>query len=513
MEITVAGKKVTVDDSFRSLSPEQQDATVDEIYAAMNGGDAQPAANPVSSTLPGPLGAFQDFSRSFQSGANQGMTLGFGDELQAGMFAIPEAIGGALQGNGFDLGQGYNTALERVRGIDEASANLNPVANVAGNVTGNILLASRLPNFSRGANPTIGSMGLRGAADGLVYGAITGFGTGETTEERAQQAVTGGLLGAGIGGITGGIAGALANKATASATPQASELFDEADALYDAAKESDVVFQQPVVKQVADDIAAKVITEGLDPDLHPMATAALKRLQTAADGNLTARDAHTIRRVLAAARGNMTNPDQARIAGIMTRDFDEMLTAAIPDFAKANAVNTIAHKAQTIEAVIQKASDMSSANYSASGFENALRQQFKNLLVQKDALRGFSDAEIAAIRKVAEGGPIENVLRYVGKLAPTGILSAGISGGGAYAIGGAPLAAGVLGTGIAARMGATASTLNNATLARALIAGGGTLPQYSSPIASALSQSAGGMGGVMGGDYGNDLVSRALIGQ
>lgn len=510
MEITVAGRKVTVDDSFRSLSPEEQDATVDEIYSAMGMREPEAVANPVASTLPGPLGGFQDFSRAFQSGANQGMTLGFGDELQAGLFSLPEAIGSALQGEGFDLGRGYNTALERVRGIDEASAALNPIANVAGNVTGNAILAGSVPNFSRQAAPTIGSMAGRGVLDGLIYGSLAGFGTGESLEDRAQQAATGGIIGGTLGGLAGGISGALANKATASATPAASELFDEADALYDAAKQSNVVFQQPVVKQVADDIAAKVITEGLDPDLHPMATAALKRLQTAADGNMTARDAHTIRRVLAAARGNMTNPDQARIAGIMTRDFDQMLQT-VPDFAKANAVNTIAHKAQTIEGVIQRARDMSAANYSASGFENALRQQFKGLLTQKDALRGFSEAEVAAIRKVAEGGPIENILRYVGKLAPTGILSGGIAGGAGYALGGLPGAAAVLGTGTAARMGATASTLNNANLARALVASGGQLPSLS-PVSAAFTPAAS-VSGAFGGDQANSVISRALFGQ
>lgn len=515
-KITIGGKQVTVDDGFLDLPDAEKDAIVEDIYSDMkaNGafGDTELAPNPVASTLPGPLGAFQDFSRSFQSGANQGMTLGFGDELQAGLFAIPEAIGGAIQGKGFDIGQGYNTALERVRSIDEASAALNPVANVVGNVTGNALLASRLPSFSKGAQPTIGSMAARGAADGLIYGALTGFGTGEELSDRAQQAVSGGAIGAGLGGIAGSVAGALANKSVAAATPEAQELFDEADALYEAAKNSNVVFPQAQVKSVADDIASRVITEGIDPDLHPGATAALRRLQVAAEGNLTARDAHTIRRVLAAARGDISNPDQARIAGIMTREFDQLLSGAIPDFAQANAVNTIAHKAQTIEQTIQKARDMSAANYSASGFENALRQQFKNLLTSRTALRGFTDEEVAAIRKVAEGGPIENVLRWVGKLAPTGVVSGGLAGGAGYALGGVPGAAAVLGTGIAARGGATASTLNNANLARALIAGGGSIPSVSNPVAIALVNSPAAFGG-LGGSEGNSLVARALYGQ
>lgn len=509
MEITIAGRKVTVDDSFRSLSPEEQSATVDEIYAAMEGVQTE-APNPVASSLPGPLGAFQDFSRAFQSGANQGMTLGFGDELQAGLFAIPEAIGGAIQGQGFDIGRGYSTALERVRGIDEASSSLNPIANVAGNVVGNAILAGSAPSFSRGAAPTIGSMAARGAADGLIYGALTGFGTGEELGERIGQAASGGAIGAGMGGIVGGVAGALANRGVAASTKEASELIDEAGALYDAARDSNVIFPQTGVKNTADDIAARAISEGLDPDLHPRATAALKRLQDASSKNMTAQDAMTLRRVLGAAAGDITNPDQSRIAGIMTREFDNFVTASIPETAAANALYNTAKKTELIESTIQKARDMSSANFSASGFENALRQQFKNLLTSRSALRGFSDAEIAAIRKVAEGGPIENILRYVGKLAPTGVVGGGISAGAGWAMGGLPGAIALPAAGGIARAGATASTLNNATLARALIASGGRMPTIG-PTSAAMLPAASVAGGV-GSSQGNDVVRRALVG-
>lgn len=505
-EIEVGGKRYEVE------APDQQ--------AAMNAVRqmAAPPENPVSSTLPGPLGGFQDFSRAFQTGATQGMTLGFADEVGAGMFALPEAIGQAFQGQGFDLGRGYNTALERVRGIDEATAELNPIANLAGNITGNAILAGSVPTMTRGAAPTIGSMAGRGAIDGLLYGSLAGFGTGEQLDERVQQALTGGAVGAGLGAAAGGVAGALANRSVAANTPEATELFDEAGALYDAARESKVVFQQPSVRQTADDIAAKVISEGLDPDLHPRATVALRRLQEAANGNLTAQDAMTLRRVIAAAGGDLTNPDQSRLAGMMTRAFDDFVSASIPETVAANALYQTAKKTELIENTIQRARDMSGANYTASGFENALRQQFKSLLTSRSALRGFTDAEVAAIRKVAEGGPIENVLRWVGKFSAGSPFSAGVTVGGPAAIIGSAtdpmtgLAVGgtLLGAGTLSRNAATASTLNNANLARALIASGGNIPPITG-VSSGLIPAGAAVGG-FGGSAGNDLVSRALIG-
>lgn len=477
----------------------------------------QQAPNPSASSLPGPLGGFQDFSRSFQSGANQGMTLGFGDELFAGVMAVPEAIGASIQGQPFDVGQGFNTALERARGGMEQERDLNPIANVAGNITGNMLLGGTLGrggvSFMSGAQPTIGSMAGRGALEGLTYGAITGLGTGETMEERIQQGVTGGAVGGVLGGATGAVAGALANRGLTAATPDADELFTEAGALYDAARASDVVFPQQSVKMTADEIAARVISEGLDPDLHPRAAAALRRLQEAASGNLTAQDAMTLRRVIGAAAGDLNNPDQTRIAGIMRNAFDEFVSASIPETVAANALYQTASKTQLIESTIQRARDMSGANFSASGFENALRQQFKNLLTSRSALRGFTDAEVAAIRKVAEGGPIENVLRYIGKAAPTGVVSGGLAGGAGYAVGGIPGAAAVLGAGTAGRMGATASTLNNANLARALVASGGQLPQLPNAGAVNALMSVPAAAGATGGAEGNRLLMRALAGQ
>lgn len=477
----------------------------------------QRPADPMASSLPGPLGAFQDFSRAFQSGATQGLTLGFGDELQAGLLAVPEAIGASIQGQPFDVGQGFNTALARAREADVAARETNPIANVAGNITGNMALGGTLArggaSFMSGAQPTIGSMAGRGALEGLTYGAITGLGTGETLEERLQQAATGGAVGGALGGVAGSVAGALANRGLAAATPEAEELFDQAGALYDAARASNVVFPQQAVKMTADDIAARVISEGLDPDLHPRAAAALRRLQEAAGKNMTAQDAMTLRRVIGAAAGDLNNPDQTRIAGIMRSAFDDFVSASIPETVAANALYQTASKTQLIENTIQRARDMSGANFSASGFENALRQQFKNLLTSRSALRGFTDAEVAAIRKVAEGGPVENVLRWIGKAAPTGVVSGGLAGGAGYALGGIPGAAAVLGAGTVGRMGATASTLNNANLARALIASGGQLPQL--PNAGVVNALMAGpaAAGATGGAEGNRLLMRALAGQ
>lgn len=522
MEITVAGRKVTVDDSFRNLSPEQQGATVDEIHAAMQASEPK---NPSSSSLPGVLGDLDNTSKAFGSGFNQGVTLGWGDELFAGLMAVPEAIGASVQGQPFDVGQGFNTALGRVRDFEETQRDLNPIANTAGNIGGTMILASRLPSFSAGASPTIGSMGLRGAADGLIYGGITGLGTGDSVEERVQQALTGGAMGGALGGAVGGVAGALANKGAAAAAPTADDLGQATNNAYSTARQSGAVFTEDATQELIDGMTLAAQDARINDLTAPLATNMLQRIQQRAGQPMTVGEIEDIRVFLNQLRGG-TDANEARVAGEMIKSFDGLMENLRPgDFSGGNAVAAMENiaegrrlfatqqKTRTIEDVIQRAEDMSSANYSASGFENALRQQFKNLLTRDGALRGFSEEEIAAIRKVASGGPIENVLRYVGKLAPTGIVSTGIGGGAGYALGG-PIGAGaVLGAGSLARNAATASTLNNANLARALIASGGSLPPLpNGAIIQALGRGTAGAG-ALGGTIGNDAIARALFGQ
>lgn len=250
----------------------------------------------------------------------------------------------------------------------------------------------------------------------------------------------------------------------------------DASGLYEAAEKSGVTFDPPQVSTLVNDVTAKVMSEGIDPTLHPRATAALKRLQDVATTGMTVKEVQTMRRILAAAGNNVMNPDEGRIAGIMVNALDDMTAGAAPELAQARGLYSQAKKAELIESTIQKAADDSTVNYSASGFEQALRRNFKNLMTNKAAMRGFTPEEQAAIRKVAEGGPIENFMRWAGKWTAGGPVSAVASFGGPAAVvggltGDAALGSmaglGALALGSGARKLATNATLNNARLAAA----------------------------------------------
>lgn len=476
-EIEANGKTYEVD------APDQA-AAVAAFQTHIGGAATEPAKAdriPIISDI-------ADFSNAFQAGATEGMTLGFADELNAGAQAPFRAIGDAIGGKGFDLGKAYDDGLKDTRGYVEEQKAKNPAAAVAGDITGSLVTGGTLAKggvtLMNGAKSLPGLVG-RGAVEGAAYGGVSGFGRseGDSLEDRGRDAA----WGAGFGGVAGGgltgVAGALASRAAKAAVPTVEDLKSQAGALYDQARGSGFIFTTPEVAKVADDIAAKAISEGLDPTLHPGATAALKRLQDAKDKGMTVGDAQTMRRILAAAAKDPMNPDQARIAGQMIDQFDQF-TATVPELAQANAIYHQAKKGELIEQAIELA-QARAGQYSNGGMENALRTEFRNLQRQiiRGQLKGLSQEEIDAITKVAEGGPIENLARWVGKAAPTGIVSAGMGTGVPFAIGttlsggnpavGAVAAGATMGAGIAGRSAAEAMTVGNATKAALLARSGG----------------------------------------
>jgi hypothetical protein len=455
-----------------------------EASAATNAAPAAEQRIPIISD-------FNDFSNAFRTGATEGMTLGFADELGAGAAAPVRAVGDLFTGRGFDLGRAYDEGLSETRGIMADAKAVNPAAAVAGDVTGSLVTGGGLAKggvtLMNGAKSLPGLIG-RGAAEGSIYGGVSGFGRSEgDLEDRSRDAA----WGAGIGGLAGGgisgVAGALASRAAKAAVPTVDDLKGQARSLYDQADASGVTFSRAEVKSVADDIAAVAIDAGIDPTLHPLATAALKRLQEAAATGMTVKNAQTMRRILAAAGKDPLNADQSRVAGMMLDKFDNMVGAKSPELGQARAIYHQAKKGELIETAIELAKSKA-GQYGNGGMENALRTEFRALQRRliKGQLKGLSPDEVAAINKVADGGPLENIARYIGKAAPTGIVSAGLGTGVPFALGtalsggnpaiGAAASGTVMGAGIAGRSAAEALTSRNAVAAALMARNGGLKP-------------------------------------
>lgn len=460
-----------------------------------------------------------------QAGAMQGMTFGFNDEIMAGLMTPIEIGADALAGETFDPGRSFNQALELTRATDAAMQEQNPLAYGAGNLAGGvgtgIGLARNGISLMRGASPNVGSMATRGAIEGAAYGGLHGLGVG--TDDKIGSTVDGALWGGATGGFIGALSGALASRSAGQVVPTVDELKAQAGALYDQARASGVVAPLQATQALNQTMTGIATAEGLITPAgrvnssYPRIAGVLNTFEDFSAGAMDIPQAQAVRKVLSdAAKSN--EPGERRIATMMLEEFDRFLDPLAPDIATANAIYSRAKKGELIEQAIELAGSRA-GQFSGSGFENALRTEFRGLERQiiRGQLRGLSQPEIEAITRVAQGGPIENALRMVGKLAPTGVVSMGMGGGVPFMIGnafggpavGAAAGATTMGLGMGARAGATRMTSNNArqaviealmagqpapqanpaisSVAQALIAGGGSFaPEFDTSIARLL---------------------------
>ncbi|NIA67769.1 hypothetical protein HBA54_04125 [Pelagibius litoralis] len=422
-----------------------------------------------------------DVVRSVASGA----TFGLADEAAA--------AANTATGLGPDGTYDENLAAERERDA-EIPASVAIPSQIAGGVMAGSGLARGGLTLLKGAKPTVTSMATRGGAEGAGYGAAHAFGSAEGGfRDRAEGAAWGSLLGLLTGAGTGAVTGRMA-KGASSKAPTVQAFKRQAGSQYDTALNSGVTLNQTRFDSIADDLAFAARQEGFHPKIHPKVSAALDEFGKAKGSTPSMQDVDNLRKILKQASGSIEKAER-RLAQQLISELDDHLDQLTPADVIAGNVKEAttalkearglwqkASKGEAIENLIRRADDRAS-QFSGSGLENALRTEFRNLAMNEKKMRLFSKAEQAAIKKVGQGGKIENVLRALGKFAPTGVVSSVLSGGAGYGIGGPVGALALPALGYAARGGATAMTQANARAASELMRAGHAtpLPSQASP--------------------------------
>lgn len=266
--------------------------------------------------------------------------------------------------------------------------------------------------------------------------------------------------------------------------PTVEELFKSGSAAFQRATKSGVRVRQDSVQGFGQRLSRELQEEGIDPVLHPKSTRALQRILDDADsGDLSFQQIETLRRIAKDAASSIERPDR-RFGRRIVDSIDEYIGQL--DGAQATGPTKIAQrsitaardfwararKGELLEGLVDRAG-IRAGQFSGSGFENAIRTEFRGLAMNERRLRGFTKREVEAIRRVAAGGPVANALRMVGKFAPRGVISTAITAGGGATIGG-PLGA-IVFTSVAegARFGATKATRRAAERASELARSGG----------------------------------------
>lgn len=337
--------------------------------------------------------------------------------------------------------------------------------------------------------------------------------------QRAVLPAAGATIGKDIGGDTGALVGTLAGgvapaglravtsslastRAARAAIPSIAQLKAAATQAYQTVDNSGMTIAAPAVQRLAGDVKTSLTNMGVHPALQPRAMAAFNALDTASGNNQTLQGMEILKRIAnQAAQGTMDKSDKmmSRVIGDHIDDFVQNLgpsdvignvdKPALDALGDARDLWGRASKAQVIQDTIDKAQNNArsmKANLPALGSGDALRTAFRQLSNNARAISRFAPTEQAAIRRVAQGGPVEQVMRLVGKLSPDQVIPMMSEGAGALLNPGVAL--GSAAAGLAGKIGSNAITSRNARLASELVRSGGMFGARTTapPLAPAL---------------------------
>lgn len=208
--------------------------------------------------------------------------------------------------------------------------------------------------------------------------------------------------------------------------------------LYDAQVAQGLSAQPSVTKPMVDamfqrlDMQGAILPSGkVDPEYGK--TAGIFRiLEQYADKGMTGANILRMRQAITGRLADAEGTEKNFLRN-MLRQFDEYTGDIAPTIKTANALYARAMKAEQLDEMLELAK-IRSGQYSQAGMENAIRTEFRQLArrIVKGQELGWSPAEVEQIKQIAEGGTMENVARFVGKFAPRGVVSAGVTLGVPY---------------------------------------------------------------------------------
>ena len=348
-------------------------------------------------------------------------------------------------------------------------------------------LASKLPQAVAGETAGTGvvrQLGQTTAKQDIIGASAAGAGQEAGREVAGEKgALIGGVLApVALAAIPLNAARGAAAKLLKKSAPSTNQLKEAARGIYKSLDESGVSVSSKSFNNLADDIAATLRKEGSDIDLTPKAVGVVNRLQTEKGVEKTLTELDTLRKVARTAAESI-DKSESRLGVIAVNKIDEFLDdvgveitqgkEAGQAFRSARDLWQRARKSEVLEQAIKNAENQ------ASGFENGIRTQFRQVLKRIDTgkLKGYTEKERDAIKRVVQGTKAGNVAKFLGKF---GVLD-GVTSRSLTTLGGIGVASAAGGTGAAVAVpvigqvsGALAQrlTLNNARMAQSIIKAG-----------------------------------------
>lgn len=455
--LEINGRDVEVDDSFLSLTPEQQNATVDEIAASL--GASQPKGLTGS---PGKMTAPAGVSENVQFAPGQAPVTSYKPDL---MTATAATINGlvnsvpflqntsdALVGAGSMLfGKDYGETVEGLRKQREMIAQASPLARTAGELTGAVALPGAAATTKLGAEalgmaanqPFLTQVG-KSAASMAGLAGLNSYSQGNQGADVLLDMTIGGATGAGapflgeavkkVGGkvadtITGMSQRGLTKTAVAGA-PTGQELRSLGANMFEQSRAAGIMVGRPAFGRLMQMVESAVGKFRPNANLDPKAMGALQVLQDTYESVMKPgsnvlpdlQDLHILRQAAQRAAISTEGRD-ATIANKVIDEIDgfirtlkpaDVVGGADPNAAANALLDGIStwHRAGKVS-LIEEAIRV--GEVAASGPENGIRNAFRAIIKNPALFNQFSKAEQQAIRDVAEGTLLANILKFGGK--------------------------------------------------------------------------------------------------
>lgn len=441
------------------------EAAFNKLHDAAPAGDKyQQAASDLYAKQKG-AGLVGGMSEGLANRTLQGATLGFGDELLAGLETPVEML---RHGVGPSEGYKYAKAFQDLKG-DQSRRNtgaFGTAAEIGGSfVPGGViakgvqrLLGAPVAAGTALTAPGAGSANLPAIAgqvlpkaqklspfgQSVATGSITGAvqGAGEDGTEGIVPGMVAGAAGGAAGHALGSVldkgAGLVNGAARVAPAPTTQQIHDAAQNAYDAFTNAGGLFTQQGVNDLSSAIRNRLTNEGWAPELAPQVNGLLRRLESyrqggaSGVGQMTPRELQILRKIASNIR---KSPDDqvANYGNVLVDELDKFLGAANPahfagrpggasqaDLAYtlqgANKLWSQYAKSSDIDMAKWLAENRAASTYSGGNENNAFRQNLRRIW-EKRGQEGFTPDENAAFNTAVRGGTAENVARGIGKLA------------------------------------------------------------------------------------------------
>jgi hypothetical protein len=254
-----------------------------------------------------------------------------------------------------------------------------------------------------------------------------------------------------------------AGKAEKIVAPTTEELKDAASAAYNHPAIKELTIDPNAVKAWKDAHSIDMNNDGFNDMLAPKTFGTLTLLDKPPTGAVvTGQNLDTVRKMLGKVASS-ADPTEREAARATIESLDKFVgtvpaSAVIKgDPAKVASVlkeargnYAAAKRSEAIETALDKASLQAGAANSGMNVDNATRQRLKDILSNPKRRRGFSDDELAQMRKVVVGSPVANLARRGGNMlgGGGGLGTTLVAAGGAYTAGPLGAVAPVIGYGL-----------------------------------------------------------------